>query len=146
MNDSDTPFDEAHLRAAYAALRRRATALEEQVPPRLQRISDVLHRIGGQSELADDYRAMLVGARNAAMLAIENYHQAIPFLHTAESILEQMDKTPEQEADEEWREALLQRLLELIDVAATMVDDAEAHDEQANDPDPESIPPSILDA
>lgn len=143
--DSPSQSDEADLRAAYDVLRQRTTTLEEQVPALLQRISDVLCRIGGQSELADDYRALLVGARNDAMLAIENYQQAIPYLQTAASIFEQMDKVLEREEDEAWREALRQRLQELIDVAAMMVDDADAHHELAKDPDPEDVPDSILD-
>ncbi|MGU7776322.1 ATPase [Burkholderia sp. MR1-5-21] len=143
--DSTAQSDEADLRAEYTALRQRATMLEEQVPTLLQRISDVLPRIGGQSEQADDYREWLVGARNAAMASIENYQQAIPFLQTAESIIEQLDKTPVRDEDAEWRDALLQRLDELIDVAAFMVDDAEASYEQAQDPDPADVPPSLLD-
>ncbi|MGU7782297.1 ATPase [Burkholderia sp. PU8-34] len=143
--DSTTQSDEADLRAEYTALRQRATMLEEQVPTLLQRISDVLPRIGGQSEQADDYREWLVGARNAALVSIENYQQAIPFLQTAESIIEQLDKTPVREEDTEWRDALLQRLDELIDVAAFMVDDAAASYEHAQEPDPADVPPSLLD-
>lgn len=143
--DSTAQSDEANLRAEYAALRERATLLEEQVPPLLQRISDVLPRIGGQSAQADDYREWLVGARNAALVSIENYQQAIPFLQTAESVIEQLDKTPERDEDAEWRDALLQRLDELIDVAVVMIDDAAAHYEQAQDPDPADVPQSLLD-
>ncbi|OJA63167.1 ATPase [Burkholderia ubonensis] len=143
--DSSTQSDEADLRAEYAALRQRAAALEEQVPPLLQRISDVLPRIGGQSEPADDYRELLVGARNAALVAIENYQQAIPFLQTAESIVEQMDKTPERDEDAEWRDALLQRLDELIDVATVMIDDADMHYGMAQETNPADVPPSLLD-
>ncbi|KVZ16229.1 ATPase [Burkholderia stagnalis] len=145
MMDSTTRSDEIDLRDEYAALSQRAAALEEQVPPLLQRISDVLPRIGGQSELVDDHREALVGARNAALVAIENYQQAFPFLQTAESIIEQLDKTPVRDEDEEWRDALLQRLDELIDVATVMIDDADAHYEQAQDPDPADVPPSLLD-
>ncbi|KVM46040.1 ATPase [Burkholderia ubonensis] len=143
--DSSTQSDEADLRAEYAALRQRAAALEEQVPPLLQRISDVLPRIGGQSEPADDYRELLVGARNAALVAIENYQQAIPFLQTAESIVEQLDKTPERDEDAEWRDALLQRLDELIDVATVMIDDADMHYSMAQETNPADVPPSLLD-
>ncbi|KVR74208.1 hypothetical protein [Burkholderia ubonensis] len=143
--DSSTQSDEADLRAEYAALRQRAAALEEQVPPLLQRISDVLPRIGGQSEPADDYRELLVGARNAALVAIENYQQAIPFLQTAESIVEQLDKTPERDEDAEWRDALLQRLDELIDVATVMIDDADTHYGMAQETNPADVPPSLLD-
>ncbi|AJY08261.1 hypothetical protein SAMN02787148_1231 [Burkholderia vietnamiensis] len=119
--------------------------LEEQVPPLLQRISDVLPRISGESELADEHRERLVGARNAAMVSIENYQQAIPFLQTADSIIEQLDKTPERDEDVEWRESLLQRLDELIDVAVVMIDDAQTYFEQADACDLSNIPKSILE-
>lgn len=143
--DSTTQSGDADLRAEYAALRQRATVLEEQVPPLLQRISDVLPRISGESELADEHRERLVGARNAAMVSIENYQQAIPFLQTADSIIEQLDKTPEREEDDEWRESLLQRLDELIDVAVVMINDAEDYFDQAYDCDLDNVPPSILE-
>ncbi|MGS0894486.1 ATPase [Burkholderia stagnalis] len=143
--DSPTQSGAADLRAEYEALRERATVLEEQAPPLLQRISDILPRISGVSELADTHRERLVGARNAALVSIENYQQAIPFLQTADSIIEQMDKTPERDEDTEWREALLQRLDELIDVAVVMIDDAEDYLDQAYACDLASVPPSILE-
>ncbi|PRE11280.1 ATPase [Burkholderia multivorans] len=143
--DSFTQSGEADLRAEFAALRERAATLEEQVPPLLQRISDVLPRISGETELADEHRERLVGARNAAMVSIENYQQAIPFVQTADSIIEQLDKTPERDEDTEWRDALLQRLDELIDVAIVMIDDADNYFEQARACDLASVPPSILE-
>ncbi|KVN43729.1 ATPase [Burkholderia territorii] len=143
--DSTTQSDDADLRDEYAALRERADMLEERVPPLLQRISDVLPRISGVSELADEHRERLVGARNAAMVSIENYQQAIPFLQTADSIIEQLDKTPERDEDTEWRESLLQRLDELIDVAVVMIDDAQGYFEQAAACDLSSVPTSILE-
>jgi uncharacterized protein (DUF3084 family) len=143
--DSTTQSGDADLRDEYAALRERAVMLEENVPPLLQRISDVLPRISGESELADEHRERLVGARNAAMVSIENYQQAIPFLQTADSIIEQLDKTPERDEDVEWRESLLQRLDELIDVAVVMIDDAQTYYEQADACDLSSVPKSILE-
>lgn len=143
--DSTTQSGDTDLRDEYAALRERAVMLEEQVPPLLQRISDVLPRISGESELADEHRERLVGARNAAMVSIENYQQAIPFLQTADSIIEQLDKTPERDEDIEWRESLLQRLDELIDVAVVMIDDAQGYFEQAAACDLSSVPKSILE-
>src|SRR5215467_5653020 len=89
--DSEPPFDQTQLLAEYADLRQRAAALEEQVPACLQRISDKLHRIGGQSELADHYRNLLVGARSNALVSIENYHEAIPYLQTAGSVVAELD-------------------------------------------------------
>lgn len=143
--DSTSQSGDADLRDEYAALRERAIILEEQAPPLLQRISDVLPRISGESELADEHRERLVGARNAAMVSIENYQQAIPFLQTADSIIEQLDKTPERDEDIEWRESLLQRLDELIDVAVVMIDDAEGYFEQADACDLSSVPKAILE-
>ncbi|RQR54715.1 ATPase [Burkholderia sp. Bp9140] len=143
--DSTTQSGDTDLRDEYAVLRERAVMLEEQVPPLLQRISDVLPRISGESELADEHRERLVGARNAALVSIENYQQAIPFLQTADSIIEQLDKTPERDEDIEWRESLLQRLDELIDVAVVMIDDSHAYFEQADACDLSSVPKSILE-
>ncbi len=145
MMDSTTQPGDTDLRDEYAALRERAILLEEQVPPLLQRISDMLPRISGESELADAHRERLVGARNAALVSIENYQQAIPFLQTADSIIEQLDKTPERDEDIEWRESLLQRLDELIDVAVVMIDDADSYFEQAQACDLSSVPKSILE-
>ncbi|OXI29186.1 ATPase [Burkholderia sp. AU16741] len=143
--DSTTQSGDSDLRDEYAALRERAILLEEQVPPLLQRISDLLPRISGESELADRHRERLVGARNAALVSIENYQQAIPFLQTADSIIEQLDKTPERDEDIEWRESLLQRLDELIDVAVVMIDDADSYFEHAQACDLSSVPKSILE-
>lgn len=145
MMDSTTQPGDADLRDEYAALRERAILLEQQVPPLLQRISDMLPRISGESELADTHRERLVGARNAALVSIENYQQAIPFLQTADSIIEQLDKTPERDEDTEWRESLLQRLDELIDVAVVMIDDADSYFEHAQACDLSSVPASILE-
>ncbi|KWZ33098.1 hypothetical protein [Burkholderia anthinoferrum] len=145
MMDSTTQPGDTDLRDEYAALRERAIQLEEQVPPLLQRISDMLPRISGESELADTYREQLVGARNAALVSIENYQQAIPFLQTADSIIEQLDKAPERDEDIEWRESLLQRLDELIDVAVVMIDDADSYFEHAQACDLSSVPKSILE-
>ncbi|NTZ87772.1 ATPase [Burkholderia metallica] len=145
MMDSTTQPGDTDLRDEYDALRERAILLEEQVPPLLQRISDMLPRISGESELADTHRERLVGARNAALVSIENYQQAIPFLQTADSIIEQLDKAPERDEDIEWRESLLQRLDELIDVAVVMIDDADSYFEHAQACDLSSVPKSILE-
>jgi hypothetical protein len=143
--DSAAPFDEAHLLNDYTALRLRAAVLEEQVPAYLQSISETLHRIGGQSELASHYRSLLVSARGNAMMAIENYHQAFPFLQTAESLVGQLDRQPISFEGTEWRDALLQRLDEIVDHAVAMIDEAELRFAQAKDPDPAAVPQSILD-
>jgi hypothetical protein len=143
--DSAAPFDEAHLLNDYTALRLRAAVLEVQVPAYLQRISETLHRIGGQSELASHHRSLLVSARGNAMMAIENYHQAFPFLQTAESLVGQLDRQPISFEGAEWRDALLQRLDEFVDHAVVMIDEAELRFAQAKDPDPAALPQSILD-
>ena len=143
--DSLAPFDEAHLPNDYAALRQRAAALEDQVPAYLQRISETLHRVSGESDLANHHRSLLVSARGNAMLAIENYHQAFPFLQTAESLVGQLDRQPISFEGAEWRDALLQRLDELVDDAVVMIDEAELRFDQAKDPDPATVPQSILD-
>ena len=143
--DSLAPFDEAHLPNDYAALRQRAAALEDQVPAYLQRISETLHRVSGESDLANHHRSLLVSARGNAMLAIENYHQAFPFLQTAESLVGQLDRRPISFEGTEWRDALLQRLDELVDHTVVMIDEAELRFAQAKDPDPAALPQSILD-
>ena len=143
--DSLAPFDEAHLLNDYAALRQRAAALEEQVPAYLQRISETLHRVSGESDLANHHRSLLVSARGNAMMAIENYHQAFPFLQTAESLVGQLDRQPISFEGAEWRDALLQRLDEFVDHAVVMIDEAELRFAQAKDPDPATVPQSMLD-
>jgi hypothetical protein len=155
--DSVSPFDQAQLLAEYADLRQRAAALDEQVPACLQRISDKLPRISGESELADHYRSLLVGARSNALVSIENYHEAIPYLQAAESLIAQLNGHPDVQPDGQpggqpaasgqagARGALLDRLDELIDAAVGMIDLAEQcfNDAQATDPD--TVPASLLD-
>ncbi|AXF02670.1 MULTISPECIES: hypothetical protein [Paraburkholderia] len=142
--DSVSPFDQVQLLAEYADLRQRAAALDEQVPACLQRISDKLPRISGESELADHYRSLLVGARSKALVSIENYHEAIPYLQTAESLIVQLNGHPDGQA--EARGELLDRLDELIDAAVGMIDLAEQCFGDAQATDPDAVPPSILDA
>ncbi|MCO4882392.1 ATPase [Paraburkholderia caribensis] len=151
--DSVSPFDQAQLLAEYADLRQRAAALDEQVPACLQRISDKLPRISGESELADHYRSLLVGARSNALVSIENYHEAIPYLQAAESLIAQLNGHPDGQPGGQpaasgpagARGALLDRLDELIDAAVGMIDLAEQcfNDAQATDPD--TVPASLLD-
>ncbi len=143
--DSVSPFDPAQLLAEYADLRQRAAALEEQVPACLQRISDKLHRIGGESELADHYRSLLVGARSNALVSIENYHEVIPYLQTAESVIAQLDGQPSAPATHESRAALLDQLDQLIDATAGMIDLAEQCFVDAKHTDVDAVPQSILD-
>ncbi|CAG9219164.1 hypothetical protein PSAB6_370005 [Paraburkholderia sabiae] len=143
--DSVPSFDPAQLLAEYADLRQRAAALEEQVPACLQRISDKLHRIGGDSELADHYRSLLVGARSNALVSIENYHEVIPYLQTAESVIAELDGAAAPSGSGESRAALLERLDELIDAAVGMIDLAEQCFEDAKDTDLDAVPQSILD-
>ncbi|WP_109481591.1 ATPase [Paraburkholderia sp. C35] len=147
--DSVSPFDQDQLLAEYADLRQRAAALEEQVPVCLQRISDKLHRIGGESELADHFRSLLVGARSNALVSIENYHEAMPYLQTAETVIAQLtgqgdgQTAPDRPAED--TEALLERLDELIDAAVRMIDTAEQCYDEATSTDPDTVPASILD-
>ncbi|MBN3766154.1 ATPase [Burkholderia sp. Ac-20365] len=143
--DSVSPFDQDQLLAEYADLRHRAAALEEQVPPCLQRISDKLHRIGGETELADHYRSLLVGARSNALVSIENYHEAIPYLQTAETMIAQLTGHAGTPDEAEAPDALLDRLDELIDAAVGMIQVAEQCFADAKAIDPDSVPPSILD-
>ncbi|HWT37314.1 MAG TPA: ATPase [Paraburkholderia sp.] len=143
--DSAPPFDPAQLLAEYADLRQRAAALDEQVPACLQRISDKLHRIGGESELADHYRSLLVGARSNALVSIENYHEVIPYLQAAESVIAQLDGQPPAPASDAGRAELLARLDELIDAAVAMIDLAEQCFEDAKDTNLDAVPQSILD-
>lgn len=151
--DSVSPFDQDQLLAEYADLRHRAAALDEQVPACLQRISDKLHRIGGETELADHYRSLLVGARSNALVSIENYHEVIPYLQAAESVIAQLagqagaplDAPAAISGEAGGREALLVRLDDLIDAAVGMIQMAEQCFGDAKATDPDSVPPSILD-
>jgi hypothetical protein len=143
--DGAAQFNEADLLTDYTALRQRTAALEEQVPAYLQRISETLHRIGGESELANHHRSLLVCARGNAMMAIENYHQAFPFLQTAESLVEQLSKPTISFEGAEWRDGLLQRLDELVGDASFMIAEAELRFSEAKDINPAAVPQSILD-
>ncbi|SOE90697.1 hypothetical protein SAMN05446935_10016, partial [Burkholderia sp. YR290] len=85
-----------------------------------------------------------VGARSKALVSIENYHEAIPYLQTAESLIVQLNGHPDGQA--EARGELLDRLDELIDAAVGMIDLAEQCFGDAQATDPDAVPPSILDA
>jgi hypothetical protein len=111
----------------------------------LHGISETLHRIGGQPELASHHRSLLVSARGNAMAATENYHQALPFLQTAASLVGQLDRRPISFEGAEWRDALLQNLDEFVDHAVVMIGEAELCLTQAKDPDPAAVRQSILD-
>ena len=155
--DSVSPFDQAQLLAEYADLRQRAAALDEQVPACLQRISDKLPRISGESGPADHSRRLLGGARSNPLVSTEHYQEAIPYLQAAESLIAQLNGHPDVQPDGQpggqpaasdqagARGALLDRLDELIDAAVGMIDLAEQcfNDAQATDPD--TVPASLLD-
>jgi hypothetical protein len=143
--DNAARLDEDYLIARYRALQQRTAALDDQVPACLQRIAGTLCRIGGESDLAIEYRSRLVVARGHAMRAIKSHHQAIPFLQRAESLVDQLNRRAVSFEGAEWRDALLSHISALVETVESMLAESEGCFSEAQQVDPDAVPQSILD-
>lgn len=125
MEESSTPDQsESALRAQYASLQNRARELEAHAPSRIDALHDA-----AQSAAAGHtaYESALKNAVNEAMLAVRCYHGAVPFLETANSLIEHLAKPPLLDDGMEWHDEILGRMAEVLEIAAGMIAEGEMH-------------------
>ncbi|MFX1670967.1 hypothetical protein PWR63_01440 [Paraburkholderia sp. A2WS-5] len=84
---------------------------------------------------------VLKEATDEAMLAVKDYHGALPFVETAHSLLESLARPPAFADDtEQWHSEILARLQEVLDRAADMIAEGEAHLERSRRVQLQDIP------
>ncbi|WP_052391768.1 hypothetical protein [Paraburkholderia bannensis] len=120
LNPSETA-----LRARYASLQHRTRDLESHAPSRIDALHEALHEQSTGHTAA--YEDALKDAVNEAMLAARCYHGAVPFLETANSLIEHLAKPPLLDDGMEWHDEILGRLAEVLEIAAEMIAEGEAH-------------------
>jgi dsDNA-binding SOS-regulon protein len=126
MEPADTPMlSETELREQYADLQRRALNLGSRGRLRIDQLAAAMQLL--PKKHADDYLRVLKDATDDAMAAVLSYHRALPFLETANSLIESLAKPSPSAEDEEWREQLLFRLAEVLDTGASLNLEGEAH-------------------
>lgn len=124
-------LSETELREHYANLQQRALRVWSQSQLRI----DLLAAEGQTptQQFPDDNPHAIKAATDAAMMAASSYHRSLPFLETASSLTESLAKPSASADDEEWREQLLFRLAEVLEIAADLIAEGEAnlvHSEQ----------------
>ncbi|MCP3711890.1 hypothetical protein M3I54_33900 [Paraburkholderia sp. CNPSo 3274] len=118
-------FSETELHEQYAELQRRAMSLGSHGQSRIDQLAAAM-RLPPKKH-ADDYLRVLKGATDDAMVAVLSYQRALPFLETANSLIESLAKPSPNAEDEEWREQLLFRLAEVLEIGADLIAEGEAH-------------------
>jgi hypothetical protein len=116
-------LSETELREHYTNLQQRALRVWSQSQLRI----DVLAAAGQtpSKQHSDDDLQGVKAATDAAMMAASNYHRSLPFLETANSLMESLAKPSASDDDEAWREQLLFRLAEVLETAADLITDGE---------------------
>ncbi|MEX4003590.1 hypothetical protein AB4Y38_32420 [Paraburkholderia sp. EG285A] len=126
IEPTDTPMlSETELRQHYANLQQRALSLGSHGQSRIDQLAAAMQ--SPPKKHTDDYVRVLKGATDDAMVAVLSYQRALPFLETATSLIESLAKPSPSVEDEEWREQLLFRLAEVLEVATDLVAEGEAH-------------------
>jgi hypothetical protein len=129
MQSADIPMlNETELRDQYAHLQQRALRLGSHGQSRIDQLAAAMQ--SPPKDRADEYLRPLKGATDDAMAAVLSYHRALPFLETANSLIESLAKPSPSADDEEWRDQLLFRLAEVLEVAADLISEGEAHQER----------------
>ena len=118
-------LSETELREQYADLQRRALSLGSHGQLRVDQLAAAMH--SPPKKHTDDYLRVLKGATDDAMVAVLSYQRALPFLATATSLIESLPKPSPSVEDEEWREQLLFRLAEVLEVATDLIAEGESH-------------------
>jgi hypothetical protein len=126
MEHSSTPDQsESALRAQYASLQNRARELEAHAPSRIEALHDATQSASAGHTAA--YEGALKDAANEAVLAVRCYHGAVPFLETANSLIEHLAKPPLLDDGMEWHDEILGRMAEVLEIAAGMIAEGETH-------------------
>jgi hypothetical protein len=116
---------ETELREHYASLQQRALRVWSQSQLRVDWLAAAGHAPPRQH--AEDYLGVVAAATDAAMMAASSYHRSLPFLETANSLMESLAKPSASADDEEWRDQLLFRLAEVLETAADLIAEGEAN-------------------
>jgi hypothetical protein len=117
--------DETGLREQYAQLQQRALHLSSHGQSRVDQLAAAMQ--SPSTEHADENLRVLSGAADDAMEAVLGYRRALPFLETANSLIESLAKPSPSDEDEEWRDQLLFRLAEVLETGADLIAEGEAH-------------------
>ncbi|WP_321906140.1 hypothetical protein [Paraburkholderia tropica] len=116
---------ETELREHYASLQQRALRVWSQSQLRVDWLAAAGQTPPGQH--AEDYLGVVAAATDAAMMAASSYHRSLPFLETANSLMESLAKPSASADDEEWRDQLLFRLAEVLETAADLIAEGETN-------------------
>ncbi|CAD6561809.1 hypothetical protein LMG27952_07582 [Paraburkholderia hiiakae] len=119
---------EAELREQYTNLQQRALRLGSQGQSRITRLAEALQ--SPPKGHADEYIRVLKSATDA-MAAVLSYHRALPFLETGNSLIESLANPSASAEEEEWRDQLLFRLVEVLAVGADLIAEGEARLERS---------------
>lgn len=107
-------LNETGLREQNANLQQRLQQLGSQGQARFEQLAAALQT--QPQEASDDAHA-----------AVLSYKRALPFLETANSLIESLAKPSPSEDDDEWRDQLLFRLAEVLEIGADLIAEGEAH-------------------
>jgi hypothetical protein len=118
-------LSETELRDQCTSLRQRALSLGSLGQSRIDQFAAAVQ--SPPEKHADDYLSVLKGATDDATVAVQSYQRALPFLETANSLIESLAKPSPSAEDEEWRDQLLFRLAEVLEVGADLIAEGEAH-------------------
>ncbi|MCX5540808.1 hypothetical protein M3A49_15100 [Paraburkholderia sp. CNPSo 3076] len=83
-------LSETELREQYADLQRRALSLGTHGQSRSDQLAAAMQL--PPKKHADDYLRVVKGAKDDAMVAVLSYQRALPFLATANSLIERLAK------------------------------------------------------
>ncbi|MEM5403758.1 hypothetical protein [Paraburkholderia unamae] len=131
IEPTNTPMlSEIVLRAHYANLQQRALSLGSHGQSRIDQLAAAMQ--SPPKKHTDDYLRVLKGATDDAMVAVLSYQRALPFLETANSLIESLAKPSPSADEEEWREQLLFRLTEVLETGAALIAEGEVHLERSH--------------
>ncbi|MEM5426396.1 hypothetical protein [Paraburkholderia ferrariae] len=131
MEPADPPMlSETELREQYANLQQRALNLGSDAQSRIDQLTAAMQLPPTQH--TDAYLHALQGATDDARVAVLSYRRGLPFVETANSLIESLAKpSPSADEEEEWREQLLFRLAEVLEMGADLIAEGEAHLERS---------------
>lgn len=114
---------EIELRERMANLRQRALDVGSRSKARIDTLITATQTLPELNP--DEYLRMVRGATDDAMMAALSYHRSLPFLETASSLLECSSQPSSSAENKEWREQLMFRLNEVLEIAADLIAEGE---------------------
>ncbi|WP_434667627.1 hypothetical protein P5W99_35825 [Paraburkholderia sp. A3BS-1L] len=132
---------ETGLREQYANLQQRSLLLDALGPSRAGHLSAAMQSSPAGDEASAVHLRVLKEATGEAMPAVKDDHGARPFVETAHSLPESRARPPAFADDtEQWHSEILARLQEVLDRAAEMIAEGEAHLERSRRVQLQDIP------